>query len=340
MPTCWQGPRVGRSQLPAEPASAFAPAAITNFFSVHYEPQADGDLRKAGATGGGYVLSKGVTTRARVVEADGARPVEVIVDGDPKYRASTTRKALELMFGDQGRPKGRLVLEQTMDIPVGYGFGASAAAAISAVYAAAAAMGLRLAKGKLAYYAHVADILEQTGLGTVSVTYDGTGAGAITRAGAPGVSKFLNIEYPADTRIVTASLAPYRKSDAISRPGTVKRINHLGDRALRSLEASQTLETLASEGERFSDRLGLMTPEVRDLAKLAKASGAAFASQNMIGHAVHAITTATKADAVAKALRNSFPTPLVEVFEVGKQRARVLKTGRPPFIRSASQPAI
>lgn len=212
-----------------------------------------------------------------------------------------------------------------MGVPVGYGFGASAAAAISAVYAAAAATGLRLAKRELAYYAHVADILEQTGLGTVSVTYDGTGAGAITRAGAPGVSKFLNVDYPPGTRIVTASLAPFRKSDAISRPGTVKRINELGDRALGSLEASPTLETLASEGEHFSERLGLMTPEVRDLAKLAKASGAAHASQNMIGHAVHAITTSSRAEAVAAALRGSSLEPLVEVFEIGKQRARVLR---------------
>ena len=234
---------------------------------------------------------------------------------------------MELLLSDHAHPKGLLVLEQSMGIPVGCGFGASAAAAISGVYAAAAAMGMRLAKRELAYYAHVADIVEQTGLGTVSVTYDGTGAGAITRAGAPGISKFLNVEYPSGTRIVTASLAPFKKSDAISRPDTVKRINDLGDKALRRVAASPTLETMASEGERFSERLGLMTAEVRDLAKLAKASGASHASQNMIGYAVHALTTAARAEAVAAALRDSSPKPLVEVFEIGRQRARVLKSG-------------
>ena len=305
--------------------AAFAPAAITNFFSVHYKPQAGGDLRKAGATGGGYILPKGVTSRVTVTEDGGEGRVEVIVDGDPNYRATTTRKALDLLFADRGRPKGNLTIEQSMGVPVGYGFGASAAAAISAVYAAAAATGLRLAKRELAYYAHVADIVEQTGLGTVSVTYDGMGAGAITKAGAPGVSRFFNVECPGGTRIVTASLAPFRKSDAISRPSTVKRINELGDRALRTLEASPDIETLASEGERFSERLGLMTPEVRELAKLAKASGAAHASQNMIGYAIHALTTDARADAVAAALRDSSPKPWVEVFEIGKQRARVLR---------------
>lgn len=253
--------------------------------------------------------------------------VEVAVDGDPGYRATTTKKALELLFADRGRPKGTLTLNQSMGVPVGCGFGASAAAAISAVYAAAAVTRLRLPKRELAYYAHVADIVEQTGLGTVSVTYNGTGAGAITKAGAPGVSRFLNVGYPEGTRIVTASLAPFKKSDAISRPRTVKRINELGDRALRTLVASPDIKTLASEGERFSGRLGLMTPEVRDLAKLAKASGAAYASQNMIGHAIHAITTAARAGTVAAALRGSSPKPSVEVFEIGRQRARVLRSG-------------
>ena len=134
------------------------------------------------------------------------------MDGDPRYRAGTTRKAVELLLSGHGQPKGRLILEQSMGVPVGCGFGASAAAAISAVYAAASAMGLGLAKQDLAYYAHVADIVEQTGLGTVSVTYDGIGAGAITRAGAPGISKFLNVHCPVGTRIVTASLLPTRRA--------------------------------------------------------------------------------------------------------------------------------
>jgi len=264
-----------------------------------------------------------VTTKARVAD-NGEGQVEVIVDGDPDYPANTTRKAVDLLFGDHGWPKGTLILEQSMGVPVGYGFGASAAAAISAVYAAAAASGFRLTKGELAYYAHAADIVERTGLGTVSVTYDGVGAGAITKAGAPGVSSFLNVRYPPETRIVTASLAPYRKSDAISKPRTVMRINELGDRSLREFETSPNINTLALEGERFSERLGLMTPEVRGLAKAAKAAGAAFASQNMIGHAIHALTTATRAESVANALRDSSPKPMVEIFEIGRERARVL----------------
>jgi len=255
----------------------------------------------------------------------GDRSLEVIVDGDSSYCARTTRKAVELLLTEYGPPTGKLVLEQSMGVPVGCGFGASAAAAISGVYAASAAMGLRVRKRTLAYFAHVADIVEGTGLGTVSVTYDNVGAGAITKAGAPGLSEFFKLRCPPGTRIVTASIAPYRKSDALSSPEIVKRISGLGDSALRRLRASPSFGTLASEGERFSEALGLISGEVRGLLNTAKASGAAYASQNMIGHAIHAITTEARADAVAAALRGSISRPLVGVFELGRRRARVLR---------------
>lgn len=311
----------GRTPLPPEAASAFAPGAITNFFSVHYNPGQGGDLRQAGATGGGYVLPKGVTTKARIEDDGQQGKLKITVDGDANYPARTTRKAIELLFTERNWPTGTLALDQTMEIPVGCGFGASAAAAISAVYATAAAVGLAMSRAELAFYAHAADIIEQTGLGTVSVTYDATGAGAITRAGAPGAASFLNVRFPTETRIVTASLGPYRKSDALSSPEMVRRICELGDSSLARVQASPDLKTLAAEGERFSHALGLMTAGVEELVRVAKRSGAAFASQNMIGHAIHAIATEARAETVAAALNDTSPSPAVEVFRIGSRNA-------------------
>ncbi len=308
-------------------AAAFAPAAITNFFCIHYNPAKDGDFRKAGATGGGYVLSRGVVTKATL--SPGAKAAtEIVVDGDRHYKATTTRNAIELLLEDHPLTTGRLLVEQSMQVPVGCGFGASAAAAISGVYAVAAVMGLKLPQRDLAYHAHVADIVQQTGLGTVSVTFEGTGAGAITKAGAPGVSRFFNVKVPMGTRLVTASLAPFRKSDALSKPETTQMINRLGDEALRRLVADQTLVSLATEGERFSERLGLMTSEVESLVKIAKAAGASHASQNMIGHAIHALTTNAKSVKVADALKASSLQPRVDVLEVGSEPAHVFREPR------------
>lgn len=311
-------------RTPIRSAVAFAPAAITNFFSISYAWPIGAPATPSGATGGGYLLSKGVLSRATVDAPGEGNAVGTVVNGDPCYDARTTRRALSLLFERYELRFGRLELEQSVDVPIGSGFGASAASAVSAVYAASSALGVKAPKSELAQCAYVAEILEQTGLGTVSVTYDGTGAGAITKAGSPGVAKFLNVKVPRGTRLVTASLASYKKRDALSSPETARRIIRLGDQALRRFLADPTLEELASAGEWFSGSLGLESAAVRKLEAAAKAAGASHASQNMIGHAVHSLASDEAATKVARALMKTGVNARVDLFEVGAVRACVM----------------
>lgn len=213
-------------------------------------------------------------------------------------------------------------MEQEMGVPIGFGFGASSASAISAVYATAPLFHIEETKAEQARDAHEAEIVEQTGLGTVSVAYDFIGAGAITAPGEPGVAKFVNVSVPKDTRVVTASLMPYDKKDALSSPTISEKINRLGGQALREFLSDPSLDSLGGAGERFSMQLGLMTPEVRKLTEAAKSAGAFHASQNMIGYAVHSIVGEDREEKVASALR-SFGAARVETFEIGMTKAGV-----------------
>lgn len=299
---------------PPSVATAFAPAAITNFFEISYNsPQ------PTGATGGGYILSKGSTTRATVVPG-GGQTLETTVNGDPTFDARTTRRAVRLLLGDL-KVDGSVTLEQEVQTPIGAGFGASAASATSAVYAVAHAAGVERPRPQIALFAHRAEILEQTGLGTVSVIFDAVGAGAITVSGEPGKAKFKMVPVPDGTRIVTAFIAPFDKKDALSSSSVTERINKLGHESLVSFLSDPTLETLASEGERFSAALGLESVEVRKLIGLAKSAGAVHASQNMIGYAVHCVVGPDDADQVAMALLSYSREVRVDVFEVGTRRA-------------------
>jgi pantoate kinase len=83
---------------------------------------------------------------------------------------------------------------------------------------------------------------------------------------------------------------------------------------------------LASEGEGFSRKLGLETPEVKKLISVAKAAGAAYASQNMIGYAIHSLAYGERAKKVAEALKGLGVR--VDIFEVGTRRAGVVRTTR------------
>ena len=304
--------RAGAS--PRRQSIAFAPAAITNFFEINYNsPQ------PSGATGGGYILSKGSLSTATAVQ-DRDPSVTTVVNGDPDYDARTTRRAVNLLLSES-RLQARVSLEQEVQTPIGAGFGASAASATSAVYAVAAALGLERPKADLALCAHRAEILEQTGLGTVSVIFDAVGAGAITVPGTPGEAKFVTVEVPPDTHIVTAFLAPFDKRDALSSSSVSRRINELGRASLLSFLSDPTLDSLAREGERFSSALGLESVEVKKLIALAKSAGAAYASQNMIGYSVHSLADQDSAAKVAEALRGYGDEVRVDVFEVGSRKA-------------------
>lgn len=312
-----------RSRLSVKSTAAFAPAAITNFFEISY----NSSPHPTGATGGGYILSKGTVSRATVIPGDGFEIV-TSVNGDRSYNARTTRRAVGLLLAESASEATKVRIDQRVETPIGSGFGASAASSTSAVYAVAKAAGVSMSKRATALFAHRAEILEQTGLGTVSVVFDHVGAGAITVPGEPGVAKFEAVSVPKGTRIVTAFISPFDKKDALSSKPVSERINRLGRQALERFLSDPTLDNLAEQGEVFSQNLGLESTEVRKLIALAKSAGARFASQNMIGYSVHSIADADASGKVAQALANFGSGVRVDVFEVGSKRAGVLGATR------------
>lgn len=249
------------------------------------------------------------------------------VNGDRAYNARTTRRAVELLMAEK-ETQGVLRVDQTVETPIGSGFGASAASSTSAVYAAAGAADVSMPKPELALFAHRAEILEQTGLGTVSVVFDSVGAGAIVVPGEPGKAKFIAVPVPRGTRIVTAFVAPFDKKDALSSRTVSERINRLGSGALRGFLADPSLDNLAGQGELFSKRLGLESPEVKKLIALAKSAGAAYASQNMIGYAVHSIVDSDRSAKVAASMAGVGGGVRVDVFSVGRKKAGVERASR------------
>jgi pantoate kinase len=306
-------------------ALAFAPAVISSFFTIHDEALASRapDLSLVGATGGGFTLSKGVYTNARVPRSS-SRAVSVAVNGDANYPAETTRKAVELLLEASKLPPQLVELVQIVEVPVGLGFGSSSASALSAVMAVASALELPFSKQEVASFAHKADILQHTGLGTVSSTYDHSGAGVIVKPGGPGVAKVLRVKVPTGFRVVTASLSPIAKGNLLSSQRMRRKINTLGDAALEQ-SSDLKFNSLIAAGHTFAEGLGLMTPKLKRLVALSFENGALGASQNMIGNAIHAVVRDEDVEALVSALRRASSSALVDSFRIGGRTARILK---------------
>jgi pantoate kinase len=304
-------------------ALAFAPAVISNFFAIHTESLSDKepDFSRAGATGGGFTLSKGVYTHAWLVKSS-SQAISVAVNGNANYPADTTKKAVELLLEAAGGQPNLVELVQTVEVPIKAGFGSSSASALSAVMAVASALNLPFSKEEVASFAHQAEILRHTGLGTVSSTYNFSGAAVITKAGGPGVAKVVRVPVPHGLRLVTAFLS-LKKGHLLSSTRMRNKVNKLGDVALE--EASDfKMKSLLAAGHDFAEGLGLMTQAVKTLVAVSLEEGAVGASQNMLGNAMHAIVRDADFENVFAALQSTSRAAKVDSFRIGGRTARVL----------------
>jgi pantoate kinase len=309
--------------MPPKTALAFAPAVISNFFAIHTESLSSKppDFSRAGATGGGFTLSKGVYTHAWLVKSS-SRAISVAVNGNANYPADTTKKAVELLLDAAGGPPHLVELVQTVEVPIKAGFGSSSASALSAVMAVAAALELPFTKEEVASFAHEAEILRHTGLGTVSSTYNYSGAAVITRPGGPGVAKVKRVAVPPGYRVVTAFLS-LKKGHLLSSTRMRNKVNRLGEVALQQA-SDLRLESLLAAGYAFARDLGLMTQAVKTLVAVSLEEGAIGASQNMLGSAMHAVVRDEDVEKVSAALRSTSRAAKVDSFRIGGRTARIL----------------
>ncbi len=305
-------------------ALAFAPAVISNFFAIHTESLSgdNPDYSRAGATGGGFTLSKGVYTNAWIVKSS-SRAVSVAVNGNANYPADTTIKAVDLLLDAAGGPPYLVELVQTVEVPIKAGFGSSSASALSAVMAVASALDLPFNKEKVASFAHQAEIVRHTGLGTVSSTYNHSGAAIIAHPGGPGVAVVKRVPIPPAVRVVTAFLSPKKQGGRLASQRMRNKVNRLGEVALKRA-SDLKMESLLAAGHEFADGLGLMSRAVRTLVAVSLEEGALGASQNMIGNAMHAVVRDRDVERVSAALKATSGSAKVDSFRIGGRTARVL----------------
>jgi pantoate kinase len=251
-------------------AKAFAPAHISGIFII--------DIRKdaafSGSMGCGICLENGAITTVRPSDET------IIKINGTICEATTTLLAIKLLTS---KP---VLVETTLDIPVGYGFGASGAGALSAALALNEALSLDLTLKDLAGAAHCAEVTNMTGLGDVTGM---TFGGIVVRkkAGAPFIGTIDKIPCR-DTKISWVSFSEISTKSVLTDELKKKSINKAGKAKLKELLKKPTLENLFSQSRGFANEIELMSPKVKDAIEAVEAAGG-LASQAMLGDTVFAI---------------------------------------------------
>ena len=256
-------------------ATAFAPGNVSGVFKI----VRDDDPRRMHSLGMGFTVAHGVTATVREAPA-----TEVSFNGEV-FEFPTVRHVAEALAP---RPVG-VALESPL--PLSGGFGLSGASALATAYALDAGLGLGLDEHAIGMAAHVAEVVNLTGLGDICGQFRG-GCLAKTVPGDPLASVALPV---AEQAVFYRYFGPIRTREIIGDAGRAARINAAADVALARIDelagaGVSAFGAYVSVAKRFSIESGLLRhPEVRRIIEEVEADGGA-ASMIMLGDAVFATT--------------------------------------------------
>jgi pantoate kinase len=239
--------------------------------------------------------------------------------------AKTTEKVAQTLM-NHTREKFRVTVKHQIDVPIGMGFGTSAGGALTTGLALTEALALPLTGNQVGKIAHVSEIQCQTGLGTVSSLTFGGGFILVTEPGAPDICRIDRIPISPDYVVVAGFYDSTIPKTVLSSPERKTQINHYGKKTLDRILAEPSVENFLSSCWGFAQKAGFATDHVRRLVHLAEKAGAAGATQNMIGEAVHAVVLEENAPSVAEAFKQVLPNEQIITSKIDFQGARLEKT--------------
>jgi pantoate kinase len=308
-------------------AKAFSPAGISSFFEI-CDTQPDGkpitDPLKVGARGGGFGIKKGVTTEVHVTEAEENRnSISISINGQNTPEAETTRTVVNMLL-ERADGNFHVEVRHWVEVPIGAGFGTSAGGALTTALALSKALGLKLTLNQLGKIAHTAEIKCKTGLGTIAPLTVGGGCVVTVEPGAPGTAIIDHIPISEDYVVVAGVFGPIPTREVLSSPEKRQAVNRWGRLTLEKILADPSLENFLACCRDFAEKTGFATEKVRRLFRAADEAGAIGAAQNMVGEAVHALTTLENAERVAQAFKRVLPGDKVLTTNIELYGARLL----------------
>ncbi len=286
-----------------EKAEAYSPAGITSFFEICDE-KLDGSLIEnsllVGARGGGFVITKGVLTRAFVREST-KNKINISINGRDSPKADTTQAVVRKLL-EKTEYNYEVKVEHHVEVPIGSGYGSSGAGALSAALALNQALGLGLTYNELGRIAHVAEVECRTGLGTVGPLMLG-GCVLTTKSGAPGFNIIDRIPLNSSYKIVSIHFGQILTKKVITKQNAKSKINEWGSNAMSTVLEKPTIENFMSASKKFAEKIGLLTDRVTKAISAMENAGAIGATQNMIGEAAHSIVEEDNINKVVDSVR-------------------------------------
>ncbi len=268
------------------------PHRITGFFEIvdKFNGVPIKEPEKIGSRGGGFTLSAVGKTELTLEESDKTE-ITILINGEKLNQKAVTSQFIFdyvkkfLKNTDTVKVKAR----HDFDLPVGCGYGASGAGALGMSFGLNRLLNLKLPSVECGRIAHIAEVINKTGLGTVCGQL-APGLVILKEPGYPCVHQ--QIEVPIDLRVICGTFGMILTRTILSDPELSARIKEAGKIAVNKLIGSPSLENFIKFSTEFVKNTNLLSllnlTKTNELMESLNKLDIYGASMNQLGRSIFA----------------------------------------------------
>lgn len=271
------------------------------------------DVSKVGSRGGGPSLTAYGRTTIEILDILASEePSECKIFINNKQctsSAKTTFYVFSNIISLSDQPV-KVNISHDFDLPIGSGYGASGCGAIGAAFGLNYLLNLGLTYNNAGRIAHIGEVMNKTGLGTVGGQLTG-GLSITTRAGFP--FELDRILVPSNLKIICGSFGPIPTESIIAHPNYKERIKSAGAWAMEEFLKKPVFQRFIDISRKFVDKVGLLETNGMEQTKelinsLNKLEGKIYgASMNQLGRSVYCFCEPDEENKVLEVFKSHNP---------------------------------
>ena len=228
----------------------FCPGHITGFFEKP-QKKTQNNLYY-GSRGSGFSLKKGISTIVKIYESSKTN-YNISINGSRNVDTEVSTWVVNEYIKYIDNNNYFIDIDHKLEIPIGFGLGTSGSAALSLSYALNDSLSLGFDRFKAAQIAHNADIICNTGLGTVIAEFYG-GFEIRKTAGGPGIGIVEKIPIN-NYKAIILCLNPISTQKILNQD--LDDVNYIGNQMIERISISKNIEEFLIMSHYFSDLLKL-----------------------------------------------------------------------------------
>lgn len=295
------------------------PHRVSGFFEIVDE--IDGikldNPERIGSRGAGFNLSAVGRTKIRVEKMDGTNDhkINIFINNEKVNEKAETTYFVYTYIKKYIENAVKISIFHEFDLPVGCGFGASGSGALGSAFGLNYVLNLGLTLLERGKIAHIAEVVNRTGLGTVCGQLRG-GLCILKEPGYPCISESINV--PERFKIICGSFGMIHTKSILTDPLLNRKIKLAGRRAQAKLLDNRSIKSFIKASIDFVEETQILEilrlNELKDLIQSLNNLNILGASMNQLGRSVFAICKEEKVS-IVREIMNSYK-PEIKIFNL------------------------